>query len=162
MSESQRNGTTGQAKDQADSLPVERRTYLRSLAAGAAVSGGAAGSTAAEESASSSEDTGPSQTGCNGGVGYGCVPYGLGRYGGGPPALPGIDTPPRDLSTTPQGTFEDLDGDNQADIFDVQALYAHRNDPIVSDYYAVYDFDNSQDGGLDILDIQGLFDTLTS
>lgn len=161
MSESHQNGATGQTENQASSLPVERRTYLRSIAAGAAISGGTAGGAAAtEEPASASEDSGPAQTGCNGGVGYGCVPYGLGRYGGGPPALPGIDTPPTDQDN--DGKFEDLDGDGQSDIFDVQALYAHRNDPIVSDYYAVYDFDRSQDGGLDILDIQGLFDLVTS
>lgn len=161
MSESKQNDAAGQAEDQPNSLPVERRTYLRSLAAGAAITGGTAGGAAAEESASASDDSEPTQTGCNGGVGYGCVPYGRGRYGGGPPALPGIDTPPRDLTHTPNGTFEDLDGDQQFDIFDVQSLYAHRNDPIVSDYYAAYDFDNSQDGDIDILDIQGLFDTLT-
>lgn len=162
MSGSKQSGTTGQAEDQANSLPVERRTYLRSLAAGAAVSGGAAGGTAAAEQSSGSQDEVESSTDhndCDGGVGYGCVPYGLGRYGGGPPALPGIDIPPIDHDD--DGKFEDLDGDGQADIFDVQALYAHQDETIVSDYYAVYDFDDSQDGDLDILDIQGLFNLVT-
>lgn len=170
MSGTDQNATTDTVRESSNDLPLQRRTYLRSLSAGAVVSGSAAGATATTEQDEANDDADSAQTGsCDGGVGFGCVPYGWGRYGGGPPALPGFDTPPRDGDG--DGNFEDLDGDGQFDIFDVQTLYAHRNNQertdasgnpvrVIDDYYDVYDYQATGSQEVNILNVQGIFELL--
>lgn len=60
--------------------------------------------------------------------------------------------------TTGDGLLNDVDGDGEFDIFDVQTFFNNYNKPIVQDNAAAFDFDS--DGEVDIFDVQTLFDRL--
>jgi subtilase family serine protease len=75
----------------------------------------------------------------------------------GPPALPGHD-PPRDLND--DGLYEDADGDDTFDIFDVQTFFDHFTGSEVQGYSWAYNFGGNSN--VTILDVQALFDDLTA
>jgi hypothetical protein len=60
--------------------------------------------------------------------------------------------------TTGNGLLNDIDGDGTYDIFDVQALFTHFEDPVVQNNADVFDF--APDGEVNILDVQALFENL--
>lgn len=56
--------------------------------------------------------------------------------------------------------MDDVDGDQDVDIFDVQSLFTERNETVVRDNPTLFDFNN--DTVIDIFDVQALFDRLTN
>lgn len=73
----------------------------------------------------------------------------------GPDALPGND-PPTDVDG--DGAYEDVDGNKDFDIFDVQTLFnGLESEPVQS---SPDSFDFNSDDDVDIFDVQGLFDQL--
>jgi PKD repeat protein len=139
-------------------LPLERRTYLLSLAAGATASGGAAGGAVAASSASQDEPAGHSNHDYpNSWVGYGRGEYGAGLYGDpAPPALDGYEGQPQDVDG--DDLFEDIDGDGEFTIFDVQALFNEIDSNGVQNYAPFFDF--AEDGEISVFDVQALFNKL--
>ena len=136
-------------------LPLERRTYLLSLAAGAGAAGGAAGGTTATGSVSQKTESVHEYE--DSWVGYGRGPYGTGLYGDtAPPALPNQDSLPTDKDG--DGLFEDVDGDDQFTIFDVQTFFNQFESDEAQRYAPFYDFNN--DGEVSIFDVQGIFNRL--
>jgi outer membrane protein assembly factor BamB len=77
----------------------------------------------------------------------------------GPPSLPGFDAPPQDMDG--DGRYENVDGDDQFDIFDVQTLFASLDSDAVQDHPAAFNF-NDDEGPeqVTIFDVQGLFGLL--
>lgn len=75
-----------------------------------------------------------------------------------PPALPGFDHPPGDL--TGDGLFEDIDGDGEFNIFDVQALFEGVKSDTVQNNSPAFNFDDNNIGTVDIFDVQALFESL--
>ncbi len=78
----------------------------------------------------------------------------------GPPPLPGADSPPRDLGFTPPGTYEDVDGNGEFDIFDVQEFFISFQSPTVQNNPAAFKFsdpgaENPEE--VTIFDVQALF-----
>jgi hypothetical protein len=71
------------------------------------------------------------------------------------PAYDGVPTDPDD-----DGTYEDVNGDNEFDVNDVQALWANRNADTITDFAEFYDFNN--DGEFDVVDVQALWNELIS
>jgi PKD repeat protein len=139
-------------------LPLERRTYLLSLASGATATGGAAGGAAAAGGVSQEEPTADSAHSYEDSwVGYGRGEYSSGLYGDpGPPPLPESNQLPEDLDG--DGLFEDVDGDGAFDIFDVQTFFNNFNSNRVQRYAPFFDFNN--DGEVTIFDVQNLFNRL--
>jgi hypothetical protein len=62
---------------------------------------------------------------------------------------------PRDLDC--DGRYEDLDGDRELTILDVQMLFEHRNDAQLEANADLYDFADTGDGRVSIFDVQALF-----
>jgi PKD repeat protein len=72
------------------------------------------------------------------------------------PPLPDItDNGKRVKDPDDDGLYEDVDGDGEVDIFDVQTLFEKRDSQVVQDHVELFDFDNS--GSVDIFDVQKLF-----
>jgi len=144
--------------DQEGLLPLDRRTYLLSVAGSAGATGGAAGGVAATSSVSQNQpDTEQDPEYPNSWVGYGRGEYGSGLYGDvGPPSLQPYDSRPTDPDT--DGRFEDVDGSGSFDIFDVQALFNELESEEVQRYAPFFDYDES--GSVDIFDVQALFNEL--
>jgi hypothetical protein len=70
-----------------------------------------------------------------------------------PPALSGsLETP---LDSDKDGKYEDVNGDGDVDVGDVQALFANRGNSIVQNYTDAFDFNG--DGDVDVGDVQALF-----
>jgi PKD repeat protein len=72
----------------------------------------------------------------------------------GPPVdVTGNGEPPTD----PDGDceYEDVNGDGETDVVDVQALFANREDRAMHEHAAAFDFND--DGRLDVVDVQKLF-----
>lgn len=65
------------------------------------------------------------------------------------------------LATDTNGDYllDDVDGDQRFDIFDVQAFFSALEEPVTRDNPALFDF--RDDGDIDIIDIQALFEDLT-
>lgn len=77
----------------------------------------------------------------------------------GPPPLPGYANPPQDLDG--DGLYEDVNGDGQFDIFDVQALFETHTSGVVQDHPWAFNFSEEDDpDGVSIVDVQALFDRL--
>jgi len=62
--------------------------------------------------------------------------------------------------TTGDGLLNDVDGDGEFDIFDVQALFNNLDDDAVTENVGQFDF--GDDGEIGVFDVQALFDELTS
>ena len=96
-------------------------------------------------------------------IGYNEGEYGAGGYGGvedisSPPPVVG-DDPPQDLNN--DGLYEDVRGDGEFDIFDVQTLFNHLDSDAVQDHPEAFNFNEDEDPeGVTIFDVQGLFDRL--
>jgi len=78
----------------------------------------------------------------------------------GPPPLPGNESQPQDLNATPDGTFEDVDGNGQFNIFDVQAFFINFNSTPVQNNAGAFKFsdpDAENPDGVTIFDVQALF-----
>lgn len=71
----------------------------------------------------------------------------------GPPALTGFTDPPQNIDDDSQ--FEDVNGNGDLDIGDVQAIYVNREAETVQSH--IYAFDYNANGGIDIGDVQRLF-----
>jgi hypothetical protein len=72
-----------------------------------------------------------------------------------PPALPGAAGPPQDLDD--DGLYEDVTGNGEFTIFDVQALFVHRNTPAVVNHPHAFSFNQGDFSTVTIFDIQELF-----
>jgi PKD repeat protein len=57
------------------------------------------------------------------------------------------------------GDFEDIDGNGQVDIFDVQALFTNLESDPISNNPGLFNFDGQ--GGVDVFDVQALFTGLS-
>lgn len=75
-----------------------------------------------------------------------------------PPALPGFENTPRDPDG--DGLYEDIDGDGEVTIFDVQALFSNLDSPVVQNNSRVFNFSGSDESTVSIVDVQALFDEL--
>lgn len=51
--------------------------------------------------------------------------------------------------------YEDINGNGELDVTDIQALYANKDATVVQSNTEAFDFNN--DGNVDILDVQALF-----
>lgn len=77
----------------------------------------------------------------------------------GPPRLPGYDNPPQDL--TEDGLFEDIDGDGEFDIFEVQALFNGLDSDAVQNHPTAFNFSQADDPEqVTTFDVQALFNRL--
>jgi hypothetical protein len=76
----------------------------------------------------------------------------------GPPSLPGIDNPPRDLDG--DGLFEDVDGDGEFTVFDVQSFFLNFGAPVVQNNPDAFNFSGADPPDISIFDVQALFDLL--
>jgi hypothetical protein len=74
----------------------------------------------------------------------------------GPPTVPGGQGPPQNLGITPN-TYEDVNGDGEFNIFDVQTLFTSFNTPPVQNNPAAFNFDGDADNEVTIFDVQALF-----
>ncbi|ERH09699.1 MAG: hypothetical protein J07HX64_01460 [halophilic archaeon J07HX64] len=59
--------------------------------------------------------------------------------------------------TDGDGLLEDIDGDGEFTIFDVQTFFVNFQSGPVQDNPALFNFDESDDGEIDIFDVQALF-----
>jgi PKD repeat protein len=58
------------------------------------------------------------------------------------------------------GTYEDVNGDGDLTVNDVQALWANRDDDAITSFGEFYDFNN--DGEFNVVDVQALWNELNS
>ncbi|PSP20636.1 hypothetical protein BRC61_07000 [Halobacteriales archaeon QH_10_65_19] len=72
-----------------------------------------------------------------------------------PPALPGEENPPQDLDS--DGLYEDVNGDGEFTIADVQLFFQHRNADVVQDNPESFNFDGEEPADVSISDVQALF-----
>ena len=77
-----------------------------------------------------------------------------------PPALPGFESPPQDLNR--DGLFEDITGDGELTIFDVQALFDSLDATQVQNNPDWFDFAGTGDDRVSVFDIQALYTQLTA
>lgn len=146
-----------QANESDGLLPLERRTYLMSLATGATATGGAAGAATASSDAQDAPAPEDEPSYEDTWVGYGRGEYGSGVYGDvAPPPFPDSDTQPTDVDG--DGLYRDFDGDGDFDIFDVQAFFNNFDSEYTQRYAPFFDYDQS--GEVDIFDVQQLFNDL--
>jgi hypothetical protein len=76
-----------------------------------------------------------------------------------PTPLPGRDNPPGDLNT--DGLYEDIDGDDSFDIFDIQVLFNNLETVAIQQHTLAYNFNDEEDPeAVSIFDVQGLFNRL--
>jgi PKD repeat protein len=74
---------------------------------------------------------------------------------GGPPALPGEESPPQDPDG--DGLYEDVNGDGEFTIVDVQVFFQQRDSPEIQDNPEFFNFDGDEPADVSIGDVQGLF-----
>jgi len=68
------------------------------------------------------------------------------------------DNRPRDLDC--DGNYEDIDGDGELTIFDVQTLFEHRNDEQLEANAESFDFAGTGGDRVSVFDVQSLYDRL--
>jgi hypothetical protein len=68
---------------------------------------------------------------------------------------PILESRPKDLDC--DGNYDDLDGDGELTIMDVQTLFDHRNDEQLESNAQLYDFADTGDDRISIFDVQALF-----
>ncbi len=71
----------------------------------------------------------------------------------GPPTLPGFENAPTDPDG--DGVYEDVNGDGDVNVGDVQALFANDDGPVVQNNTAAFDVNG--DGAVNVGDVQALF-----
>lgn len=59
--------------------------------------------------------------------------------------------------TTGDGLLNDVDGDGEFDIFDVQLLFDNLDNPVVQENALAFNFAGTDEGNVSIADVQGLF-----
>jgi PKD repeat protein len=74
-----------------------------------------------------------------------------------PPPLPGYESAPQDPDQ--DGLFEDVDGDGDFTIFDVQVFFVNFKGQTVQNNPAPFNFDES--AGVSLIDVQALFTELS-
>jgi hypothetical protein len=170
MTDTEPDTSDGQTEsdDKTDSsLPVQRRTYLTALAAGAV----AAGETAAQPDQAGQTDV-ETQNGdrpFSYGWGNGNLGYGHGPYGGS--ELPPIATnlPPRNIDPQKDNLYRDIRGESWRpgvsdadglDILDVQALFNNLDNPDLQDNSALFNFAGVNPNEVSVLDVQALFNDI--
>jgi hypothetical protein len=57
--------------------------------------------------------------------------------------------------------YEDINGDGELDIFDIQALWNNRDSAVVTENIEKFDFDKDGGENIDIFDVQALFNEIT-
>ena len=72
-----------------------------------------------------------------------------------PPSITGGNAP---KDNDGDGLYEDINGDNTVDIFDVQALFENLDDPAVQDFAPFFNFSGQDENQVQIYDVQALFD----
>lgn len=75
--------------------------------------------------------------------------------GQGPPPVPGQENPPQDV--TGDGLYEDIDGDGEFTIGDVQLFFQHRNADVVQANAEFFNFSGNDPDEVTIGDVQALF-----
>jgi len=70
------------------------------------------------------------------------------------------DTPPTNVIEDGAGLYEDIDGDGEFTIFDVQALFRNLDSPAVQNFPAAFNFAGDDSESVGIADVQGLFERL--
>ena len=71
------------------------------------------------------------------------------------------DTPPTNVIEDGAGLYEDIDGDGEFTIFDVQALFRNLDSPAVQNFPEAFNFNEDDDPeSVGIHDVQGLFERL--
>ena len=75
-----------------------------------------------------------------------------------PEPLPGSDDPPQDLNGN--GLFEDVQGDGDVTVIDVQALFENLDDELVQDNSPAFNFSGLDHNEVTIFDVQALFNTI--
>lgn len=159
-------------------LPVERRTYLQGLTAGVALAGAVAGTGAAVESKTAASETVESEdndslAGTSVGYGYPLeeesdyddgdpVGYGYGTYGDTrPPAVTDDSELPQEADGFEgDGLFEDITGDGEFDIADVQFFFDNLDTVTVAAYAPFYNFSGTNEANASIFDVQAQFNRL--
>jgi hypothetical protein len=71
---------------------------------------------------------------------------------------PSYEGLPTDIDN--DGYYEDINGDGELTVADVQGLWAHRNADTITNYGEHYDF--NEDGTFDVVDVQALWNELNS
>jgi hypothetical protein len=71
------------------------------------------------------------------------------------PTLPGFTNPATDVDG--DGLYEDVNGDGEFTIADVQAFFEHRNSDVVQNNAALFNFDDNDPPDVTIRDVQALF-----
>jgi PKD repeat protein len=74
------------------------------------------------------------------------------------PTVPGGEDTPGDVDD--DGVYEDVNGDGEVTVADVQALWDSRDDPSITANPEFYDFND--DGVFDVVDVQALFDLVVN
>ena len=135
-------------------LPLERRTYLMGLASGATATGVAGGAAAASGGSGVGTDDAHESDSW---IGYGSGPFAEGVYGDiSPPSIPGGEGTPNDEDG--DGLYEDVNGDGEFNIFDVQALFENLENEAAQGYAPYFDF--AGNGRLSVFDVQALYTKL--
>ncbi len=81
----------------------------------------------------------------------------------GPPPLPEREKPPTQASGLDEdGLYEDVTGDGEFDIADVQAFFTHLDSDEVQQHAEFYDFALLDDSEVTIFDVQGLYNRLSA
>jgi uncharacterized membrane protein len=78
--------------------------------------------------------------------------------GGEPPSLPGAENPPADPND--DGVYEDINGDGDLNIFDVQMLFDNLDTSTVQNHPSAYDFAGLENGRVEVFDVQALYNEM--
>jgi len=78
--------------------------------------------------------------------------------GGEPPSLPGAENPPADPDG--DGVYEDINGDGDLNIFDVQMLFDNLDTSTVQNHPSAYDFAGLENGRVEVFDVQALYNEM--
>ena len=73
----------------------------------------------------------------------------------GPPALEGYENPPTDKDG--DGQYEDVNGDGEFTVADVQAYFQKRESDVVQNNSEYFNFDQQEPPAVSIRDVQALF-----
>lgn len=77
-----------------------------------------------------------------------------------PPALPGEENPPKDIDG--DGLYEDINGDGELTVGDVQLFFTHRNADVVRANAEFFNFSGEESGTVTNADVEALYQLLQS